>query len=87
MRSLLRLLLILQGTPFGQIMFLSSTIISWVYNPYLSSLALDKEKIQQQLLFKTLKVGHMSGFELGTRPTAAVFATLALRPHPEVFPA
>ncbi|KAG2343630.1 hypothetical protein BDR05DRAFT_286273 [Suillus weaverae] len=81
MQSLLQLLLIPQGTLFGQIMFLSSFIISWVYNLYLSSL--DKEKIQQQLLFKTPKVGLMSGFELSTRPTAAVFATLVLRPHPE----
>ncbi|KAG2033629.1 hypothetical protein BDR03DRAFT_967088, partial [Suillus americanus] len=85
MESLLQLLLILQGTLFGQIMFLSSTIISWVCNLYLSTL--NKEKIQQQLLFKMLKVGRMSRFELSTRPTATVFATLVLRPHPEVFPA
>ncbi|KAG1735711.1 uncharacterized protein EDB91DRAFT_1143913, partial [Suillus paluster] len=80
MQSLLQLLLIPQGTLFGQLMFLSSFVISWVYNLYLSSL--DKEKIQQELLFKTLNVdvGSMSRFELGTRTTAAVFATLVLRP-------
>ncbi|KAG2129015.1 hypothetical protein DEU56DRAFT_915330 [Suillus clintonianus] len=81
MQSLLQLLLIPQGTLFGQFMFLSSFVISWVYNLYLSSL--DKEKVQQQLLFRTLKVGPMSKFELGTRTTAAVFAALVLRPPPE----
>ncbi|KAG1735408.1 hypothetical protein EDB19DRAFT_1910668 [Suillus lakei] len=81
MQSLLQLLLIPQGTLFGQFMFLASFVISWVYNLYLSSL--DKEKIQQRLLFEALEVGPMSKFELGTRTTAAVFATLALRPPPE----
>ncbi|KAG0702437.1 hypothetical protein DFH29DRAFT_502260 [Suillus ampliporus] len=87
MQSLLQLLLIPQGTLFGQMMFLSSFIISWVYNLYLSSL--DKEKVQQRLLFETLQVGDhdMSRFELGTRTTTAVFATLLLRPSTRPGPA
>ncbi|KAJ8593137.1 hypothetical protein M405DRAFT_786402 [Rhizopogon salebrosus TDB-379] len=80
-QSLLQVLLIPQGTLFGQVMFLSSFVISWVYNLYLSSL--DKEKVQQELLFKTLGVEPTSKFELGTRTTAAVFTTLVLRPLPQ----
>ncbi|KAJ8593138.1 hypothetical protein M405DRAFT_811452 [Rhizopogon salebrosus TDB-379] len=78
MQTLLQLLLIPQGTLSGQIAFLFSFVISWLYNLYLSSL--DKEKIQQELLFKTLNVKCTTKFQLGTRTTAAVFATLVLRP-------
>jgi len=79
-QSLLQLLIIPQGTLSGQIIFLSSFAISWGYNLYLASL--DKEKIQQKLLFslKRLKVEPTSKFKLCTRTTAAVFATLVLRP-------
>jgi hypothetical protein len=80
-QSLLQVLLIPQGTLFGQVMFLSSFVISWAYNLYLSSL--DKEKVQQKLLFKTLGVEPTSKFKLGTRTTAAVFTTLILRPLPQ----
>jgi hypothetical protein len=80
MQSLLQVLLIPQGTLFGQIMFLSSFIISWVYNLYLSSL--DKEKVQQKLLSENLNTKATSRFELGTRTIAVVFATLVLQPLP-----
>jgi len=50
-QSLLQLLPIPQpGTLLDQILFLSSFIIFWAYNLYLSSL--DKEKTQQKLLFE-----------------------------------
>ena len=83
-QSLLQLLLIPQGTLFGQILFLLSFVVSWVYNLYLSSL--DKEKIQRRLLLQTL--GYESydthpafiKFKLGTRTSAAVFAALVLQP-------
>jgi hypothetical protein len=76
---LLQLLLIPQGTLLGQITFLSTFIISWTYNLYLSSL--DKEKVQRQLLLKTLECNlPTSNFELGTRTSAAVFTALVLRP-------
>ncbi|OJA08059.1 hypothetical protein AZE42_12496 [Rhizopogon vesiculosus] len=78
-QSLLQLLLIPQGTTFGQIMFLSSFIISWAYNLYL--LSIDSERIQQHLLVETLNVTRTSKFKLGTRTTTAVFTTLVLRSH------
>ncbi|KAG1735410.1 hypothetical protein EDB19DRAFT_1994731 [Suillus lakei] len=76
-----QLLLIPQGTFFGQIMFLSSFAASWVYNLYLS--AIDKEYIQEQLLLKVLNLDeqHMQTYILGTRTAAAVFACLMLQPH------
>lgn len=50
---LAQLLIIPQGTLFGQIMFLASMGVSWVYNLYLSSV--DKELIQRRMLLKVLE--------------------------------
>ena len=76
LQFLLQLLLIPQGTLFGQIMFLGTLGISWAYNSYLSSL--EKEKIQAKVLFKTLGKPKMRKFRLGTRSTMAVFACLLI---------
>ncbi|KAG8818430.1 hypothetical protein FRC17_010836 [Serendipita sp. 399] len=46
----LQLLLIPQGTLFGQVMFLVTFACSWVYNCYLSSI--DKEEVQRTLLME-----------------------------------
>ncbi|KAG2129017.1 hypothetical protein DEU56DRAFT_503198 [Suillus clintonianus] len=75
-----QLLLIPQGTFFGQIMFLASFAASWAYNLYLSSI--DKEYIQERLLLNALNLDdqHMRTYILGTRTTAAVFACLMLQP-------
>ncbi|KAG2033622.1 hypothetical protein BDR03DRAFT_826579, partial [Suillus americanus] len=77
---LAQLLLIPQGTLFGQIMFLSSFAASWAYNLYLSSI--DHEYIQEELILKELhlKEEDMRTYSLGTRTTAAVFACLMLQP-------
>ncbi|KAH0840270.1 hypothetical protein J3R83DRAFT_1277 [Lanmaoa asiatica] len=71
---LLQLLLIPQGVLFGQIMFLATLGVSWVYNSYLSSL--EKEKIQAEVLFEKLGRPKMRKFRLGTRTAMAVFACL-----------
>lgn len=73
---LLQLLLIPQGSLFGQIMFLASLGVSWVYNSYLSSL--EKEKIQAKVLFEKLGKPDMRTFRLGTRTSMTVFACLLL---------
>ncbi|KAG1805696.1 uncharacterized protein BJ212DRAFT_1391051 [Suillus subaureus] len=79
-----QLLLIPQGTLFGQIMFLSSFAASWAYNLYLSSI--DNEYIQEQLILKELHLEekHMQTYIFGTRTTAAVFACLMLQPADDV---
>lgn len=76
LQFLLQLLLIPQGSLFGQIMFVTSLGVSWVYNSYLSSL--EKEKIQTNLLFETLGAPTMLRFRTGTRTTMAVFVCLLL---------
>ncbi|KAF8555590.1 hypothetical protein OG21DRAFT_843597 [Imleria badia] len=76
LQFLLQLLLVPQGTLFGQIMFLISLCVSWGYNSYLTSL--EKEKIQTDLLFETLGNPEMRRFRAGTRTTMAVFVCLLL---------
>lgn len=75
---LLQLLLIPQGSLFGQIMFLVSLGVSWGYNSYLSSL--EKERIQTDILFQTLGIpdSEILRFRTGTRTTMAVFVCLLL---------
>lgn len=71
---LLQLLLIPQGSLFGQIMFLGTLGVSWAYNSYLSSL--EKERIQAKVLIRKLGKPKMRKFRLGTRTTMTVFACL-----------
>ncbi|KAG8219255.1 hypothetical protein J3R82DRAFT_94 [Butyriboletus roseoflavus] len=73
---ILQLLLIPQGTLFGQIMFVVSLLVSWTYNYYISSF--DTEKIQAKLFFQTLGSPQMYRFCVGTRTTMAVLVCLLL---------
>jgi hypothetical protein len=74
-----QLLLIPQGSLFGQIMFLGSLAVSWVYNCYLSST--DREKLQREMLRKiVLPQMKLTKYRLGTRTTMVVFVLLVLRP-------
>jgi hypothetical protein len=77
---LTQLLLIPQGTLFGQVMFLISFAASWAYNLFLSSM--DKEYLQEELLVQGLNLSddRMKTYKLGTRTAAAVFACLAIQP-------
>ncbi|KAH7916215.1 hypothetical protein BJ138DRAFT_1075497 [Hygrophoropsis aurantiaca] len=78
MQFLSQLLLIPQGTLFGQIMFLVSLAVSWAYNSFLSSL--EKTKIQGDLLYEFLNKPSMRRYELKSRTATAVFAVLVLQP-------
>ncbi|KAH7919111.1 hypothetical protein BV22DRAFT_1075609 [Leucogyrophana mollusca] len=74
-----QLLLIPQGTLFGQIMFVASLAVSWIYNSYLSSL--DKRKVQTEILMhNVLRDPAVKKYQLGTRTAMAVFAVLILDP-------
>ncbi|KAG1779987.1 hypothetical protein EV702DRAFT_965403 [Suillus placidus] len=77
---LAQLLLIPQGTSFGQIMFLISFAASWAYNVYLSSI--NNKDIQEQLILEELHLEekHMRTYIFLTRTSAAVFACLMLQP-------
>ncbi|KAG1735714.1 uncharacterized protein EDB91DRAFT_551300 [Suillus paluster] len=75
---LLQLLLIPQGSLFGQVMFLTSIVASWAYNSFLASL--EKEKIQRKLFCDSIKLDPeaMHSYQLGTRTSMAAFACFVL---------
>jgi hypothetical protein len=76
LQFLLQLLLIPQGTLFGQIMFLSTLVMSWAYNSFLSSI--DGTSIQGKLLVEEI-LGKpiMKRFSFGTWTSMTVFTLLA----------
>lgn len=71
---LAQLFLIPQGTLFGQLMFVISLCVSWVYNFHISSFR--KETLQATVLFQKLHDPRIRKFRLGTRTTMAVFVAL-----------
>jgi len=71
---LAQLFLIPQGILFGQLMFVISLCVSWVYNFHISSLG--REKLQADVLFQKLGNPKIRKFLLGTRTTMAVFVAL-----------
>ncbi|KAI9573748.1 hypothetical protein HD554DRAFT_2012682 [Boletus coccyginus] len=75
-----QLLLIPQGSLFGQIMFVFSLGVSWIYNSCLSFF--DKEEIQREILINTvLETPHLTKYTLGTHTTMVVFVLLVLQPE------
>ncbi|KDR77328.1 hypothetical protein GALMADRAFT_246694 [Galerina marginata CBS 339.88] len=77
---LLQLFLVPQGQLFGQIMFLSSLGVSWIFNGYLASI--DKEVLQTKTLSGVLKLKeHTIKTRQFQKWTAVVvFATCLLNP-------
>ncbi|KAG1735040.1 hypothetical protein EDB19DRAFT_1725715 [Suillus lakei] len=73
---LIQLLLVPRATLFGQIMFLSSLVVSWAYNSFLSSL--ENEKIQTDLLWKSLHEPPITKFALPNRGSQAACACFVL---------
>jgi len=75
-----QLLLIPQASLFGQILFVTSLGVSWIYNSWLASL--DKDKIQRDILFNSvLHTPFLTKYTLGTFTTTVVFALLVLQPE------
>lgn len=76
---LAQLLLVPQGTLYGQTMFLGSLAASWLYSSRVA--ALDNGKIQRKVLIDTiLEKPRMRKYVLGTRTSMAVFTLLVLKP-------
>jgi hypothetical protein len=74
-----QLLLIPQGSLFGQIMFVTSLGVSWGYNLWLCSL--DKAGVQQKILLKAilkLKGDDVKKYRLDNWPAMVVFVLLTL---------
>ena len=87
-----QLLLIPQGSVFGQLMFVGTLAFSWGYNVFISSI--DSEDVQTGILCDILDLKEEGGhggdgvsrkgvwkFEFGTWTAMSVFACLALRPE------
>ena len=83
LQSVAQLLLVPQGSLFGQLMFIVSIVVSWLYNLWLSSL--DNHKIQRDMLMNILKLkqqeGSLTKFKFGTRTSMSVFVVLASDPE------
>lgn len=73
---LIQLLFVPRATLVGQIMFLSSLAVSWAYNSFLSSL--ENEKIQTDLLWKSLDKPPITKFALPNRGSQAACACFVL---------
>ena len=76
---LAQLLLIPQGTLFGQLMFVTTLCVSWLYNSALSSM--DREGIQTGILFKVLKIDEKKDilkFTLNNWTETVAFTSLVL---------
>jgi hypothetical protein len=76
---LVQLLLVPQGYLFGQVMFLISLAVSWMYsNSFLSSF--DSETRRRDMLIEEVlgKLPEMKKYSFGTRTSMAVFVVLVL---------
>ncbi|KAI0710419.1 hypothetical protein C8T65DRAFT_648307 [Cerioporus squamosus] len=77
---LLQLLFVPQGTRFGQIMFICSLFISWLYHQHI--LAHSKADVLQRITTEDILGGPtLRKLRFGSRTTAAVFVLLVLRPE------
>ena len=76
-QSIAQLLLIPQASLFGQIIFVVSLAVSWMYNSWLSSLAkgIERDILLNNVLAKPVLTKHI----LGTRTTMVVFILLVLQ--------
>ncbi|KAI6097543.1 hypothetical protein EDD16DRAFT_1482954 [Pisolithus croceorrhizus] len=75
-QAIAQLILIPQSSFFGQLMFVVSVAVSWLYNLWLWSL--DKEKIQRDLLMEVLHKPPLTRYILGTRTSMVIFVLLVL---------
>ncbi|KAG6329324.1 hypothetical protein ID866_9765 [Astraeus odoratus] len=74
-----QLLLIPQGTLFGQLMFVGSLGVSWAYNMWLSSWNMDAVR-REVCVRGVLQEPVSRRYILGTRTSAVIFTLLVLRP-------
>lgn len=77
---LAQLLLVPQGTLYGQAMFLGSVAASWLYSSHIASR--DNGKVLRRVLMESvLRKPDMRKYILGTRTAMVVFAMLVLKPE------
>ncbi|RPD65796.1 hypothetical protein L226DRAFT_178851 [Lentinus tigrinus ALCF2SS1-7] len=74
----IQLLIVPQGTFYGQILFLFSMVISWLYNAHVARQ--EKAAWDRLVLEDLLKAPSMKRYSLGTRAATAVFLMQLLKP-------
>ncbi|KAM5535599.1 hypothetical protein V8D89_010766 [Ganoderma adspersum] len=78
LQCIIQLLIIPQGTYLGQLFFLATMIISWLYNSYVVR---QEAAVWEKLVLEDLlKAPSMKRYSLGTRTQAAVFLMRVLKP-------
>ena len=79
---LLQLFIVPQGQLFGQIMFLSSLSVSWIFNAYLASV--DRQELQKEIL-TTAILGNLKLYTVGLPKwmSLVTFAAVCLEAKPE----
>nr|VWO99082.1 Alcohol oxidase [Ganoderma boninense] len=78
LQCIIQLLIIPQGTYVGQLFFLATMIVSWLYNSYVARQ--ESAAWQKLVLVDLLKAPNMQRYSLGTRSQAAVFLMQVLKP-------
>ena len=75
-QAIAQLILIPQSALHGQLMFVFSITVSWLYNLWLWSF--NRDKVQRHILMNVLHKPILNKFVLGTRASMVVFVLLAL---------
>ncbi|KAI1790720.1 hypothetical protein LXA43DRAFT_468205 [Ganoderma leucocontextum] len=78
LQCIVQLLVIPQGTYLGQLFFLVTMIVSWLYNAYVAGQ--EAAAWEKLVLEDLLKAPTMKRYSLGTRTQAAVFLMQVLKP-------
>ena len=76
-QAIAQLILIPQSPLHGQLMFVFSIAVSWLYNLWLWSL--NRDKVQREILMDILHRPRLKKFVLGTRTSMVVFVLLVLK--------
>ncbi|KAI0633967.1 hypothetical protein C8Q77DRAFT_714203 [Trametes polyzona] len=77
-QCLAQLLIVPQGTVLGQVLFLFSIAVAWLYHSHLASV--EKEAKAKVVVEDLLDSPSMRRYNLGTRTTMAVFLMQVLKP-------
>ncbi|TBU28957.1 hypothetical protein BD311DRAFT_308195 [Dichomitus squalens] len=78
LQCVVQLLVVPRGSFFGQLFFLFTMVVSWLYNAYVARQ--EKAAWEKLVLEDLLKAPTMKRYSLGTRTQAAVFLMQVLKP-------
>ncbi|KAL4062821.1 hypothetical protein V8B97DRAFT_1848631, partial [Scleroderma yunnanense] len=77
---IVQILLIPQGSLLGQICFVVSITVSWIYNTWLASWGTETRQ-REACIRNVLRIPVVWRYRFGTKTAAAVFTSLALDPQ------